>query len=152
MHLTSLFKIMRREIIIKPLLALTFIAILFSCKNESKEGSKEEPQQTKSLKKEEPTLPDSIMQFHQTKYPNGQVKFEGNMQNGFREGKWVSFYEDGMIWSETHFHKGQKDGATTTWYPNGIRRYTGQYKMEQEAGKWIYYDETGKIAEEKVYK
>ena len=70
----------------------------------------------------------------------------------FTNEKTPSFYEDGMIWSETHFNKGQKDGATTTWYPNGIKRYTGQYKMEQQAGKWVYYDETGKIAEEKVYK
>ena len=143
---------MLREIIIKPLLSLTLIAVLFSCKNESKEETKKEPEQSQSLKKEEKVLPDSIMQFQQTKYPNGQVKTEGNMQNGLREGKWVSFYEDGMIWSETFFFKGLKDGATTTWYPNGIKRYTGQYKMEQQTGKWIYYDEKGKIAEEKVYK
>lgn len=143
---------MRTVILKKSLLILALGTFLGSCKQETTEPVKEETQQTDSIKKPETAASNSSMQFKQTNYPNGKVKMEGNIENGVREGKWVSFYENGMIWSETYFSKGVKDGPTTTWFPNGSRRYTGEFKNDKEFGKWVYYDENGKIAEEKEYK
>lgn len=142
---------MRKNIIIKPLIAMALMAFLFSCTQESNNQDKAANTSLDSLKNTTTVTADSVMQFTQVKYPDGQVKMEGNMQYGLREGKWVSFYENGMIWSETHFLKGQKNGPTTTWFPNGNKRYTGEFKNDNEFGTWIYYYENGKVAQEKKY-
>jgi antitoxin component YwqK of YwqJK toxin-antitoxin module len=84
-------------------------------------------------------------------YPNGQVKLEGNLENNLREGKWTSWYETGMIWSETCFVKGVKTGPTTTWYANGKKRYEGEYLNNKEFGEWKYYDEVGNLADTKTF-
>ena len=142
---------MQTKSITKSLIASALIALLFSCTQESNNQDKAANTNPDSLKNSTKVTADSVLQFTQVNYPNGQIKMEGNMQYGLREGKWVSFYENGMIWSETHFLKGQKNGPTTTWFPNGNKRYTGEFKNDNEFGTWIYYYENGKVAQEKTY-
>src|SRR5688572_11306828 len=96
------------------------LAFLFtSCKNE-KQGEKK----SSKNKFPAPAVKEAPKQkitdgTEQTFYSNGQLKTEGTLVKGTREGRWAAFYEDGLPWSETHFKNGLRDGPTTTWYENG---------------------------------
>jgi antitoxin component YwqK of YwqJK toxin-antitoxin module len=84
-------------------------------------------------------------------YPTGQIKMEGNELDGKREGKWVSWYENGNIWSETWFKADLKDGITVVWLENGSKYYEGEYHDDNPTGKWTFYDESGNIIKEIQY-
>ena len=43
-------------------------------------------------------------------YDNGQVKIDGNLVDGKKEGKWVWYYESGKIEQEVNFVDGKKEG------------------------------------------
>lgn len=133
---------------------LTILSVLcFACTNTVHEKGETKTDSTKAHK----SLSDSVnlkpegRKLEKILYPNGKTKMEGNIENGLREGKWISWYENGMIWSETNFDKGVKNGPTTSYYPDGNKRYEGQYKNGKEFGKWIYYDKSGKVNSEKKF-
>ena len=91
------------------------------------------------------------MKLEKVFYSNGELKMEGNSTDGIKDGKWTSWYETGMIWSETYFENGTKTGSTATWYPNGNKRYEGFFKDGKESGKWAYWDEQGNFVREVDY-
>ena len=86
-----------------------------------------------------------------TYYPNGQLKMEGFLTDGKRDGRWISFYQTGIPWSETHFKNGKKEGPTTTWCENGQKRYTGYYKNDKPSGTWTFWDMQGNMVKEIDY-
>ena len=63
-----------------------------------------------SLKQKNPLLilpPDSdYTGTYVDKYPNGITKFRGFFRFGERHGQWMSFYPNGLLWSEMHYDKG----------------------------------------------
>jgi antitoxin component YwqK of YwqJK toxin-antitoxin module len=78
-------------------------------------------------------------------YDNGQLKTEGKLVNGLRNGLWTSYYENGLKWSETTFKMDVKSGVTTTYYESGMMRYTGSYYNDERTGEWLFYNEDGSI-------
>src|SRR4051812_44564032 len=60
-----------------------------------------------SIKKTNPLLivpPDSMYTGDYTdKYPSGITKFKGFFRFGERHGQWMSFYPNGLLWSEMHY-------------------------------------------------
>jgi len=79
------------------------------------------------------------------KYPNGQVKIEGQYKNGTRHGLWKSFYEDGTKYSEDFFEDGKKNGKTATYYKNGKLRYIGYFSWDEPSGSWQFFNEDGTL-------
>lgn len=81
---------------------------------------------------------------YQEFYPNGAVKIEGNLNdNKERNGLWISYYENGVKWSESYYINGAKNGHSITFYPNGKVRYMGEYKDNNQIGTWYFYNENG---------
>jgi antitoxin component YwqK of YwqJK toxin-antitoxin module len=81
-------------------------------------------------------------------YDSGQVKIKGTLVDGERHGLWVSYFENGLKWSEENYYMGAKDGKAVTYYPNGMLRFRGAYVDDNKAGMWTFYDEEGKIVKE----
>ncbi len=136
------------------LLLIPVSLIVFSCNSEKKE----EVEQTSLTTKvnPEPELRTEIvksgeMDLLKTYYKNDQIRTQGNLFKEQKEGKWVSFYEDGMPWSETWFNKGLKHGSTVVWHSNGRKFYEGRFENGKESGKWTYWDEQGVIVKEVEY-
>jgi antitoxin component YwqK of YwqJK toxin-antitoxin module len=139
------------HILLDPAKLLLFIAMMtiISCK-ENVQPAVEESQ---------PNVPENLVEsfkqgeymYKKIYYPNGQVKMEGNEKDGGREGKWVSWYEDGTPWSETWFQSGLRHGKTTVWLENGAKYYEGEYALDQPSGKWIFYNEAGMVIQEVQY-
>ena len=144
-----------------------FITLLFGCKSEGdfqKEklslveqvkldsiSRAEQSKRADSLKKTNPLLivpPDSVYTgSYVDKYSNGITKFTGYFRFGQRHGQWLSFYPNGLAWSEMHYDKGLRQGPNTAYYESGKIRYTGFYKNDQKDSVWTYYDTAGKVIE-----
>lgn len=89
---------------------------------------------------------------YQEFYDNGALKIEGdNDINGKRSGLWVSYYENGIKWSETYYRKGLKDGHSLTFYPNGQVRFIGEYKEDVKTGDWVFNNEDGQYSFTETY-
>ena len=52
-------------------------------------------------------------------FENEQIKFEGNILKGKKNGLWKSFYKNGSIKSITHYDLGREDSCWLYFYPNG---------------------------------
>lgn len=78
-------------------------------------------------------------------YSNGQIKIQGHLDHGVREGKWESFFEDGKRWSESTYKEGTLHGPTKAYYSNGTLMYTGKFIEGSREGQWVFYKEDGTI-------
>jgi antitoxin component YwqK of YwqJK toxin-antitoxin module len=155
------------QIKIFPALILCIACCFTCCKNEPAEitpGKKremdslsrtEQRRQADSMKKGNPLLivpPDSEYTGDYTdKYESGVIKFRGFFRFGKRHGQWMSFYPDGVLWSELHYEKGLRHGPNITYYTNGKKRYEGFYRDDQQDSLWTYYDTSGVVVEKVRY-
>ena len=69
--------------------------------------------------------------FHFT----GLMSMVGTLENGFREGIWTYWYEDGQKRLEGAYRSGQKDSLWTYWYDNGIKATEYFYDNKTIDGK-----------------
>ena len=84
-------------------------------------------------------------------YDSGQVKMEGPIKNGQREGEWTAYFRDGRVQSHGFFKNGERTGAATVYYSNGNLLSEGFYKEGKHCGHWKWYDEQGNLLREEDY-
>lgn len=127
---------MKHLTVLMILLTLTAVSCVSQNENQGNTAAGEEKQETEAV---------SNVEMYREFYPDSALKIEGRQVNGQREGKWSSYYPNGLKWSETTFRAGIKDGPTITYYENGIMRYSGQYYNDYKTGIWQFYNEEGKL-------
>ena len=84
-------------------------------------------------------------------YETGQVKMEGAMQDGKREGEWKAYLRDGRPWSIDTFKDGELEGPSTVYWENGNLRWEGNFKAGVHCGNWKFYDEQGNFFKSREY-
>ena len=84
-------------------------------------------------------------------YSNGKLKAEGEIENGLREGSWISYSAEGVIMSKCDYTKGVKNGNIEVFHPNGKTLYKGKFENNKEAGVWEFYSNDGKKQKTKDY-
>ena len=84
-------------------------------------------------------------------YETGQVKMEGAMKEGNREGEWKAYFPDGRVQSIGTFVNGLRTGQATVYQENGNLLQEGFYKEGKHVGKWKFYDEQGDLIKEVDY-
>ena len=84
-------------------------------------------------------------------YETGQVKLEGPLKDGKREGRWRAYLRDGRPWSIDDFKDGELNGPSTVYWENGNLRWEGYYKAGKHCGHWKWYDEQGILLREDNY-
>ena len=86
-----------------------------------------------------------------TKYDNGNINQIGYInENGFKDGNWTGYYENGVLWSKAQYDNGLKDGVWKIYKPDGKLYSEVKYKK----GKRQYgriYDDTGKVIEKRIF-
>lgn len=155
---------------LKYLYSLSLIMGLLACgtKQNTNTLSEEEKQTRDSLSKiRQNTVSDSLRRLNPLliippdstytgsyvdKYPNGINKFVGFFRFGKRHGQWMSFYNNGLAWSEMHYDKGLRHGPNIAYYENGKIRYSGFYKNDKRDSLWIFYDSLGKAVDKLLFK
>lgn len=120
------------------ILTLGFLAILSACAPSADAQDQSDSTQTESSS--------DLTPFSEL-YDNGQIRIQGWLKDEKREGRWISFYQNGVRWSEDTYRNGKKDGPTKAYYPSGILKYSGIFLEDREAGTWNFYEETGKLVE-----
>lgn len=81
-------------------------------------------------------------------YSNHQKYMEGEYKNGKRDGKWISWFQNGNKWSVGYFTEGLDDGERTVYYEDGKKYFYGKYKDGKKIGIWKFWDEEGKLTKE----
>jgi antitoxin component YwqK of YwqJK toxin-antitoxin module len=84
-------------------------------------------------------------------YPNGAKEMEGAYKNNVRVGKWIAWYDTGVIWSTGYYTNGLRDGASAVYFPNGQIRYEKNYKNDTAEGSWMFYNEEGNPIGRAIY-
>lgn len=84
-------------------------------------------------------------------YATGQVKMEGAMKDGKRDGEWNAYFPDGRVQSHGYFKDGKRTGEATVFWQNGNLREEGFYKEGVHCGHWKWYDEQGYLLREDDY-
>ena len=125
--------------------------LISSCQSNSSEGQSDTPEiQTVSEEvstEDENQSPEQKSGMYTEKYPNGQVKIEGMLnKKSERVGLWISYYENGVKWSESYYEKGLLNGHSVTFFPSGKIRYVGEYINDKKVGDWKFYDESGELS------
>ena len=75
-----------------------------------------------------------------------------NYKDGKRDGKWTSWYEDGLKLSEKNYKDGKQDGKSIIWYENGVKWIDSNYKDGKQDGKSTEWFANGQIKTEENYK
>ena len=84
-------------------------------------------------------------------YETGQVKMEGTLKDGKREGEWKSYFPDGRLQSVGSFKNDKRTGTATVWQENGNLLQEGFYKDGEHCGHWKFYDEQGDLIGERDF-
>ena len=84
-------------------------------------------------------------------YSTMQLRSEGTMVNGVREGHWVFYHPSGNIQAEATFVGGKEEGAYRVYRENGAPYYIGQYEHGVPTGLWEVYDQEGNLVEKTEY-
>lgn len=82
-------------------------------------------------------------------YPNGNLIYYCYYKNGFKDGDFIEFYNDGKIKSIQHMKRGTISGIESIWYHNGVLKSETKY----EYGVCLTFkewDEEGTLIDEKL--
>ena len=80
-----------------------------------------------------------------------QLRSEGTMVDGRREGHWVFYHPNGIMQCEATFIGGKEEGAYRVYRDNGAPYYIGQYESGRPVGLWEVYDAEGNLVEKTEY-
>jgi antitoxin component YwqK of YwqJK toxin-antitoxin module len=72
-------------------------------------------------------------------------------KNGKKHGKWIKYFTDGKIMTETTYVNGALEGPFVNYDPDGTLIVKGAYKGGEMNGTWLYYDDKGKLYRKEVY-
>jgi antitoxin component YwqK of YwqJK toxin-antitoxin module len=84
-------------------------------------------------------------------YKNGVKSMEGPITDGLRNGEWISWYDDGSVWSKGTFKNNLRDGRGIVYYRNGKIQIDGYYEKGERTGRWKSFDEEGNLISETDY-
>ena len=80
-----------------------------------------------------------VSYYHST----GKKSFECNYKDGELDGLKTNWYENGQREQEATFKDGELDGLITDWYENGQKKSKKSYKDGKKDGLWIEWHENG---------
>ncbi|MFT5183322.1 MAG: antitoxin component YwqK of YwqJK toxin-antitoxin module [Flavobacteriales bacterium] len=88
--------------------------------------------------------------YQKVMFDNQSIKIEGALEAGEKDGLWISYYDDGQIWTKNTYKSGVLEGSYEMFNRNGKPKLEGHYKAGKESGIWKVYDENGKFIEERL--
>ena len=116
------------------LVFLIFLLMLFACSSEKMNFSKlQDRNGLYYLVNEDKPYSGEIVSYF-----NGKPDFEGQIENGLREGLWIYYFPSGQKKMEGSYKEGLKDGNWTSWQENGQQDKIEVYKY----GKLLTNDGT----------
>ncbi|NNJ54819.1 MAG: hypothetical protein HKP14_01730 [Bacteroidia bacterium] len=90
---------------------------------------------------EEGVLSGSVLYFHL----NGNLKEQGQYNNGLKTGDWKQYNSVGSITSTATFVDDKKDGQWMVWDDAGNKRFEMYYSNGKKVGVWKMWDDKGEM-------
>jgi hypothetical protein len=84
-------------------------------------------------------------------YPNGEIKHEGKIINGLKEGVHKWYYENGKLDSEVEYVHGVKNGLAQSYYENGVKKSKAFYANGNVVDTIKFYYSNGNIKSIYIY-
>ena len=72
-------------------------------------------------------------------------KEHGSIENGKREGAWVTYYENGQLWYKGDYKSGKQEGAWVSYHKTGKLKSKGNFKNGKATGAWVGYLKDGTV-------
>lgn len=87
-------------------------------------------------------------------YPDGKMKYQGELMDGEPHGHGVGYWNDGeTVWFIGSFRKGKPEGMGKFYYPDGQLRYEGEFDRDlQYCGQGTEYYKNGNIRFTGIYR
>ncbi len=146
---------------IKVLIIITLISVFISCSGK-KTSEITNNQSTEIIARYENGSMKTVRVFQEIDgekvwvsevhyHPNATKSMEGKIKNGERDGEWISWYDDGKIWSKGNFKNGKRVGMGFVYFPNGKVQIEGPYREGNRTGVWRSYNDQGNLISETDY-
>lgn len=85
-------------------------------------------------------------------YRNGQLRLEGEINDGKYEGKWKEWRATGELWVEHPFKNSMRDGKIKSWHQNGQLAWEGYIEKAKYVGLHKRWYENGQLKSERNWK
>ncbi|HPS82949.1 MAG TPA: hypothetical protein PLA88_01445 [Bacteroidales bacterium] len=93
-----------------------------------------------------------LKQGYWKKYNGDTLKYEGRFEHGIPVGKFVYYYLDGKVKSESVYSDNGKTTNTIMFFPEGSKLSEGKFVNQQREGLWKTFDGYDAIISEVEYK
>ncbi len=80
-----------------------------------------------------------------TWHSNGRLYKEGELKHGTEHGRYLEYYETGILCYEYFYALGQKTGLWRSWYANGDIYTERNFKEGKLDGRLAHYSEDGAV-------
>ena len=87
-----------------------------------------------------------------TFFEDGKPALESNWLNGVQNGVTRSFYPSGNKKSEVMYKDGKRNGVSLVYYESGLQEIVGHYIDDNADGSWKFQNEQGVVKFELKYK
>ena len=85
-------------------------------------------------------------------YISGKLKKEIAYSNsGIKDGKYISYYENGQIKEKGNYQKGNKTGLWKQWHLNGQIASSGKHEGWKKVGPWKLWYDNGQLKDSTHY-
>lgn len=84
-------------------------------------------------------------------YSNMQLRSQGAVVNGQREGRWTFYFPNGSPQAESTFAGGLEEGPYKVFRENGVPYYIGLYHEGARTGTWEIYNPDGTLVTTQDY-
>jgi antitoxin component YwqK of YwqJK toxin-antitoxin module len=74
-------------------------------------------------------------------------KSHGSFRNGKKHGPWVSYHDNGQVFSQGTYKNDKEDGPWVVYYKNGQLLSKGTLKDGKMDGPWVGYNDDGTVWE-----
>jgi antitoxin component YwqK of YwqJK toxin-antitoxin module len=86
-----------------------------------------------------------------SKYPNGQLSEEYSISDGFFDGFYIRYYQNGNKWITADYKKGLLYGKRASYFKNGKLKSEGVYSFGELNGMYTELYENGQVKTETEY-
>lgn len=92
---------------------------------------------------------DTLLKVNDTLYqkffPSGKVEYEGKIDNNKKQGRWVSYYEDGTICRINNYTDGLRNGKFIWYFTNGNKQRELDLVNDVWHGEDKYWNKDGTL-------
>jgi len=88
-----------------------------------------------------------------SRYPNGNIRYEGFFRDGYPVGEFRRYYDDQSINSVMIFTNNGKEADANIFFPDGSPAASGKYINQMKEGKWKFFSPSipGYLVNEEEY-